>query len=62
MKRRLRVFDWATRWFWLVIFWGGTKPGIYLYPAPKWVSGWFNVWQWEDEPERGGAFAQHKGK
>lgn len=62
--RRLRVFDLASPWFWLVIFYrrqyGAPRVEAQLYGPPGWCRGWFHGWQWELEPDRTiGAEAVH---
>jgi len=55
---RLRIFDWGTRWFWVVIFY---KPHIYgeayftieIFNPSKRMR-WFHFWQWEPFPDKGG--------
>ena len=52
--RRLRIFDWNSRWFWVVVFYRRTpmQPVIDLEVwHPNTWSRWFNWWQWEGEPE-----------
>ena len=53
-SRRLRIFDWNSRWFWIVIFYrrASMQPiiAIQVWHPNTW-SRWFNWWQWEGEPE-----------
>jgi len=56
-KRRLRVFDLTTPWFWLVIFYRNEygeprlQAEVFTLPGKKFWR--FTRPQWEDEPYRG---------
>ncbi len=56
MKRRLRLFDLGTPWFWLLLFYrkqyGEPRLEALLFTLPG-KKGWrFNRPQWEDEPSK----------
>jgi len=58
---RLRIFDWSTKYFWIVIFYqkryGEPRIELSIY-SPSKHFGWFNVWQWEDVPDKRGLVAE----
>lgn len=66
MRKRFRLLDWKTRWFWLLIFYrnqyGETawEVSVYRPSAADRERGWFICrpnkwgWGWEDEPDKSG--------
>lgn len=54
---RLRIFDWATRWFWIVSFYQRiySEPifELAIYSPPRWAR-WIHVWRWEEIPIKQG--------
>jgi hypothetical protein len=55
--RRFRVFDWATRWFWVVVLWENGRLHVGRYGPAH--GRWFNALKWEPAPDRRGGEAPH---
>jgi len=57
MSKRLRIFDWNTPWFWLIIFYYSQTYGepwftISLWYPHQWQKWWIHIWIWESIPDK----------
>ena len=54
---RLRIFDWANRWFWIVVFYQRIygEPFFVLEIFTPAKRNWLYLWTWEARPNRQGA-------
>ena len=52
VTRRLRVFDWSTRWFWIIVLWEDGRLHVGRYRSAH--DRWFSSFKWESIPDRRG--------